>query len=106
MRNGAKSVFSPYLRAYYRVTSKKTLRTRVGFSISKKVGNAVVRNRIKRCLKEEFRLSPYREGGLDILFVVSPRIKSLLFKRGEEGLNELRQNFNSLLRRTFKNESH
>jgi ribonuclease P protein component len=30
--------------------------TRVGFTVSTKVGNAVVRNRIRRCLRELFRL--------------------------------------------------
>jgi len=42
---------------------------RVGFSISKKVGKAVVRNRIRRYLKESLQnFSPEGEG-MDLIFI-------------------------------------
>jgi len=45
---------------------------RVGLSVSRKVGNAVVRNRWKRLLREAFRLSQHTlTAGLD--FVLIPR---------------------------------
>lgn len=48
-----KSIASPRIVLYwYRDTRVMTYR--VGFSVSKKVGNAVIRNRMKRLLKECF----------------------------------------------------
>ncbi|NQT10821.1 MAG: ribonuclease P protein component [Desulfobacteraceae bacterium] len=41
----------------------KTERTRFGITVSRKVGNAVVRNRIKRFTREYFRLNRYKNTG-------------------------------------------
>jgi ribonuclease P protein component len=45
--------------------------SRFAFAISKRVGNAVVRNRIKRRLREVLRLSALAEG-YDIVIVARP----------------------------------
>ena len=45
--------------------------SRYGFSLSRYVGGAVVRNRIKRILREILRRIPL-QGGWDIVFVVRP----------------------------------
>jgi len=45
--------------------------SRCGFSISRRVGNAVVRNRVKRLLREILRLTPL-ETGWDIIFMARP----------------------------------
>ena len=46
--------------------------SRCGISISRKVGTAVTRNRIKRRLREILRLTPL-EQGWDIIFIVRPQ---------------------------------
>lgn len=58
--------------------------TRVGFSISKKVGKAVVRNKCKRRLRELFQ--KHRESvvpGYDLVFVVKAGTGSISFKKLE-----------------------
>jgi len=42
--------------------------TRFGYSISKRVGNAVTRNRVRRLLREIARVEPIKQG-LDIVFI-------------------------------------
>ena len=43
--------------------------TRVGYSISKKVGKAVTRNRIRRLIKENLKDIPDLKDGYDIIFI-------------------------------------
>jgi ribonuclease P protein component len=47
--------------------------TRVGFSISKKVGNAVVRNKVRRFIKESLRVNFNNIGSYDLVFVARVR---------------------------------
>lgn len=48
----------------------KEKRVRVGFSVSKKIGNSVVRNRVKRRLREVITpLIPMMKEGYDIIFI-------------------------------------
>jgi ribonuclease P protein component len=44
-------------------------RGRLGLTVTKKVGNAVVRNRIKRMLREWMRLHGWVPGGWDVVLV-------------------------------------
>jgi len=62
--------------------------SRYGLSVSKRVGKAVVRNRVKRLLREILRTMPLKSGW-DVVFIVRPVAATASYaslKRAVEGL--------------------
>ena len=64
--------------------------SRYGFSVSKKVGNSVVRHRVKRLMKEAFRTSEDMfNSGLDIVFVAKKSAAEMTFDDAKKSLMDL-----------------
>ncbi len=63
-----------FLIMYIRKNDDEKLR--LGVSVSKKVGNSVIRHRLTRLIREAFRLnSPYIKPGYDVITVVREELK-------------------------------
>lgn len=63
--------------------ANKLARSRYGFSVSRRVGGAVVRNQVKRRLREIMRSLPL-EGGWDIIFIARPKAATAGFAELEK----------------------
>ncbi len=76
---------------------------RVGISVSKKVGNSVVRSRVTRLIRESYRLSEHNlNSGYDIVVIARASMKDSNFFETDKAMKQLfkRQNlFNKEVKR-------
>jgi ribonuclease P protein component len=80
-----KSIVNRHVVMYY--NRNQLGYNQVGFSVSKKVGKAVVRNRVKRIMKESFRLNVENlVDGYDIVFVARVRSKDSSYKEIDKAM--------------------
>lgn len=61
---------------------------RFGFSVSRRVGGAVVRNRLKRRLREIMRQAPVRPGW-DVIYIVRPAASEASYPGLKKRVNDL-----------------
>ncbi|WP_353094607.1 ribonuclease P protein component [Tissierella praeacuta] len=61
--------------------------TRVGYSITKKIGNSVVRNKIRRRMKEIYRLNFDKiKGNYDLIFIPKKNVVDISYKELESAM--------------------
>ena len=83
-----RSYANKYLIMY--VLKQDTQENRIGISVSKKVGNSVVRHRLTRLIRESYRLNETRfVRGLDIVVIARPGAKEKNFFDIESALLHL-----------------
>ena len=86
-KNG-KSYANKYLVMY--ILENQMNRNRIGISVSKKVGNSVIRHRITRLIRESYRLQEDMfNSSLDIVVIARGSAKEVGYKEVESALLHL-----------------
>lgn len=61
--------------------------TRVGYSITKKIGNSVIRNKVRRRMKEIYRLKfDGIKSGYDLIFIPKKNVVDISYKELESAM--------------------
>lgn len=82
------SYANKYLVMY--VLDNKTSQNRLGISVSKKVGNSIVRHRLTRLIRESYRLQEDRfKCGFDIVVIARIGAKSKSYKEIDSAMLHL-----------------
>lgn len=95
LRVGSKKYADNKLILFTKKIDQKS--TKLGISVSKRVGKANIRNFCKRIVREFFRTSSYKNLNLSILVVVNPKFFSKLDDR-----DDIRDNLLKSLDALFK----
>ena len=83
-----KSYANKYLVMY--IIGNNEDKNRIGISVSKKVGNSVVRHRITRLIRESYRLQESKmQCGLDIVVIARASVKDKTYRDIESALIHL-----------------
>lgn len=84
-----RSFANRYLVMY--ILENKSEFSRVGISVSKKVGNAITRNKIKRRIRESYRLNIDEnvKNGYDIIFIARVSIKDVDYNDIEKAMKNI-----------------
>ena len=83
-----KSYANRYLVMY--VLSNQTEGNRLGISVSKKVGNSVIRHHLTRLIRESYRLhEDMFNSGLDMVIIARPAAASIGYEEAESALLHL-----------------
>jgi len=82
-----KSFANKKLVIYYIKNNDEKLK--VGISISKKVGKAVVRNRLRRLIKENIRINQNLKSGYSMIFLARVGADDLDFNTMKSSINHL-----------------
>ena len=83
-----KSYANKYLVMY--VLENNTEENRLGISVSKKVGNSIIRHRITRLIRESYRLQESKfQNGYDIIVVARTSAKDKTYQEIESALLHL-----------------
>lgn len=86
--NNGKSYANKYLVMY--VLENRTDMLRLGISVSKKVGNSIVRHRLTRLIRESVRLNSDKvKSGYDIVIIARNTLKGKGFRETESAFLHL-----------------
>ena len=96
-----------YLVMYVLRNEDEHMKNRLGISVSKKVGNSVVRHRVTRLIRESYRLNEMLFGsGLDIVIIGRPSVNGKSFQDVEGSIMHLAGKHHILVKSNGKEISY